>query len=180
MRRSRGGGAVWSLIFLLATSFCVFFLPSFHEAYTFFTVSCLTSNLVAWYLFGQVLFFFLLGIWARSEWARCSPFILLGIWARLVWARYFRFFCGWCLGQLEMTRFIHLEQLRVGKVFTFFLLGIWARSEWARSGLFNFCLVSEPGRIGPGALLFFFCLVSWAGVAVCKLTVKNMYPPWPK
>ena len=24
-----------------------------------------------------------------------------------------------------------------------------------QGGLLNFCLVSEPGRIGPGALLFF-------------------------
>ena len=44
--------------------------------------------------------FFLLGIRARSEWARCSPFILLGIWVSLV---------------------------GVGQVLSFFVLGVWAR-----------------------------------------------------
>ena len=62
------------------------------------------------------------------------------------------------LAPTEKTKFFHLEQLRVGQVLTFFCLV----SDPGRSGpggLLNFCLVFEPGRIGPGALLFFaWCL----------------------
>ena len=109
----------------------LFFLPSFHKAYTFFTVSCLTTNLVAWFLFDQVLFFFCL----LSEPGRSEPGALLLFYlvSEPGWfgPGNFVFFCAWCLSQLQMTSFIHLEQLRVGKMFTFFCF-VWARSGWAR------------------------------------------------
>ena len=43
---------------------------------------------------GQVIHFFLLGIWAWSAWARWSLFFLLGIWARSEWARCVFFLLG--------------------------------------------------------------------------------------
>ena len=43
----------------------------------------------------------------------------------------------------------------LGQVLSFFcLVSNWARAEWARCSLF-FCLVTEPGRGGPGGFLCF-------------------------
>ena len=127
---------------------------------------------VAWYLFGPgALSFFCL----VSEPGRSEPGALL-------------LFClvsepGWCGPGTLFFLCLVSGPRTVGQVYLsgqglsgpgihFFLLDIWARSEWARWSLF-FCLVSEPGRSGPGAFLF-FCLVSWARYAVCQLTVKNV------